>query len=163
MQLVGFAAIIIGGIFAGKVAKVLLPLLLDTINISLNVAVVISYIVAFTLLVFGVKFIGKLIHGLFQTLQIGFINKILGAIVGVGTAMVILSIFLNLAILVDPEEEIITSEIKTESYFYPKVQILVPTIIPYLNRDLWEQNIPERYRPKDDKDKQINLPKELHL
>ena len=122
MQLVGFAAIIIGGIFAGKVAKVLLPLLLDTINISLNVAVVISYIVAFTLLVFGVKFIGKLIHGLFQTLQIGFINKILGAIVGVGTAMV-----------------------------------------PYLNRDLWEQNIPERYRPKDDKDKQINLPKELHL
>ena len=163
MQLAGFAAIILGAIFAGKAAKIMLPFLLNTVNISLNIAIVISYIIAFMLIVFGVKFIGKMLDGLFQALHISFINKILGAVVGVATAMVILSIVLNLAVLVDPEEEIITSRIKTESFFYPRVQILVPTIVPYLNRDLWEQNIPEKYRPKIEiDDDQTNLPKELH-
>lgn len=162
MQLAGFAAIILGAIFAGKAAKIMLPFLLNTINISLNVAVVISYIIAFTLIVFGVKLIGKLLQSLFEALHISFINKILGAMVGLATAMVILSIIINLAILVDPEEEVITSKIKTESYFYHRVQILVPIIVPYLNKDLWEQNIPEKYRPKIDEDNQSDLPKELH-
>lgn len=163
MQLAGFAAIILGAIFAGKAAKIMLPFLLETVNISLNVAIVISYIIAFILIVFAVKQIGKLLHRLFEALHISIINKILGAVIGIATAMVILSIFLNLAILVDPEEEIITTKIKTESFFYPRVQLLVPIIVPYLNKNLWDKNIPEKYRPKIEKeDDQTNLPKELH-
>ncbi len=163
MQLAGFAAIIIGAIFAGRVAKIMLPFLLETVNISVNVAVVISYIIAFIIIVFAVKMIGKMLHGLFEALHISIINKILGAVIGLATTMVILSIFLNLAILVDPEEEIITSEIKIESFFYNRVQILVPIIVPYLNKDLWEKNIPERYKPNIEKeDNKTNLPKELH-
>ncbi len=163
MQLAGFAAIILGAIFAGKAAKIMLPFLLDTVNISLSVAIVISYIIAFTLIVFAVKLIGKMLHGLFEALHISIINKILGAFIGIATAMVILSIFLNLAILVDPKEEIITSKIKTESFFYPRVQLLVPIIVPYLNKNVWDKNIPEKYRPKIEKeDNQTNLPKELH-
>ena len=162
MQLAGFAAIILGAIFAGKGAKIILPFLLNTINISPNVALVLSYIIVFIIIVFVIKLIGKMIHGLFKALQISFINKVLGAVVGLGTAMIILSIVLNLALLVDPEEEIITDKIKTESYFYPKVQILVPIIVPYLNRDSWEKNIPKKYRPKDNKEEKSDLPEELH-
>lgn len=160
MQLAGFAAIILGAIFAGKAAKFMLPFLINTVNISLNVAVVISYILAFTIIVFAVKLVGKMLHGLFEALYLSFINRILGAIVGIGTAMIIFSIFLNLATLIDPEEEIITSKIKTESFFYPKVQILVPVIVPYLNKDLWEQHIPDHYIPKE-QEEENNTPREL--
>ena len=91
MQLTGFAAIILGAIFAGKAAKFMLPFLLNTVNISLNVAVVISYILAFTIIVFAVRLVGKMLQGLFEALYLSFINKILGAIVGVGTAMIYLA------------------------------------------------------------------------
>lgn len=163
MQLAGFTAIILGAIFAGKAAKLMLPFLLNTINISHEVGVVISYILAFLVIVFIVKLIGKMLHGLFEALHISILNKILGAIVGVVSAMVILSILLNLAILLDPKEEIITSKVKLESFFYPKIQILVPMIVPYLNRDLIEQYIPDRSDSNDERNQKGNTHKKLHL
>lgn len=164
MQLAGFAAIILGAIFAGKAAKFMLPFLINTVNISLNVAVVISYILAFTIIVFAVRLLGKMLHSVFEALYLSFINKILGAMVAVGTAMIILSIFLNLALLIDPEEEIISSKVKSESFFYSKVQILVPVIVPYLNKDLWDRHTPEEYIPKEQQkeQQQSKTPKKLH-
>lgn len=162
MQLTGLAAIILGAIFAGRVAKLMLPFLLNTLNFSLNSAIVISYIFAFIVIIFAVNVAGKMVHGLFKALFLGFINKILGAFVGVVTALIIVSILLNLTAFIDPKEELLTSEIKSESFFYPKVQIFVPRIVPYLNRDLWEEYIPDQFRPSDEEDDQSNLPRELH-
>ena len=160
MQLAGFAAIILGAIFAGKAAKMMLPFLLNTINISSNVAIVVSYILAFAAIVFSVKIIGKMLHGLFEALHISILNKMLGAVVAVGTAMVVLSNFLNLATLIDPKEEIITSKIKSETFFYPKIQVLVPIIVPYLNRELIEQYIEEQSTPDYEED-ESNTPEKL--
>lgn len=162
MQLAGFATIIIGAIFAGKVGKMILPFLLDTINISLNVAVVISYVLAFIAIGLIISIVGKMIQGLFEALYLSFINKILGALVGIATTMIVLSIILNLAILIDPEEEVITNNLKNESFFYPKVQMLVPIIVPYLNIDLWQNHIPEKYRPNyEEEEGDVYPPKEL--
>ena len=79
MQLAGFAAIILGAIFAGKAAEAIEPFLLNTVNISRNVGMVISYILAFIVIVFGVRLIGNMLHGLFKALHISILNKILGA------------------------------------------------------------------------------------
>lgn len=162
MQLAGFAAIILGAIFAGKAAEVIEPFLMDTVNISHHVGVVISYIIAFLAIIFGVRLIGKMLHGLFKTLHISILNKVLGAIVSVVSGMVILSIFLNLTTLIDPKEEIITSKIKSETYFYPKIQVLVPLIVPYLNREMLEQYIPGQSNPSYEKNEEGNTPKRLH-
>lgn len=162
MQLAGFAAIILGAIFAGKAAEAIEPFLLNTVNISRNVGVVISYILAFIVIVFGVRLIGNMLHGLFKALHISILNKILGAIVGVATGMVILSIFLNLATLIDPKEEIITSKIKSETYFYPKIQVLIPIIVPYLNRELLERYIPEQLNPNYEEEEEGSTPEKLH-
>ncbi|HUI32207.1 MAG TPA: CvpA family protein [Dysgonamonadaceae bacterium] len=162
MQLARLAAIIIGAIFAGKVAKIILPFLLNTIHISVNAAGVISYILAFVVIVFGVNLIGKMLHGLFDTLHISFLNKILGAIISVGSTMVILSILLNLAIILDPEEEVITKKIKTETFFYSRVQVVVPIIVPYLDRDIWEKYIPEQLRQEELEEDSTSVPQKWH-
>lgn len=163
MELAGFVAVIIGAIFAGKLAVIILPFLVNTITISVNAAGVISYILAFILLAFAVNFVGKRIHRLFEVMQINFLNRILGAVIGVGIAMVLLSIVLNLAVRLDPAEEVITEKIKTETFFYSRVQIVVPTIVPYLNRDLWEKYIPEKLRPDELEVDSTSRPKQLHL
>lgn len=162
MQLAGFAAIIIGAIFAGKVAKIIVPFLINTINISVNVAGVISYILAFIVIAIGVNFIGKMIHGLFDAMHISFLNKILGAVIGVGSTMVILSILLNLAVILDPEGEVVTEKIKSETFFYSRVQVVVPTIVPYLNKDLWEKYVPEQFKLEELDVDSTSTPQQWH-
>lgn len=152
MQLAGLVAIIIAAIFAGKAAKIILPFLLNNTNISISVATVISYISTFTAIVFAVRFVGKMLHGLFEAIHINFLNKILGAIIGVASTMIVLSILLNLAIMLDPKEELITRNIKSETYFYSKIQVVVPAIVPYLKKDLLEQYIPEQLKDYEDYD-----------
>ncbi len=143
MQLAGLIAIIVGAIFAGKAANIISPFLIKTISISANIAGVLSYVLAFAIIVFGIKFIGKMIHSLFEALHISFINKILGAVLGVISASIVLSILLNLAVMIDPEEDIITHNLKTETFFYSKIQKVIPIIVPYFKKEVWEKYIKE--------------------
>ena len=146
MQLAGLVAIIIGAIFAGKTADIILPFLLKTVNISANIAAVVSYVLAFVIIVFGIKFIGKMLHSLFEVLHLSFLNKTLGAIVGVISASVVLSILVNLAVMLDPDEELVTKDLKRDTFFYSKLQMVVPTIVPYLKKEVWEKYIPEQFK-----------------
>ena len=158
LQLASFAAVIIGAIFAGKVAKIISPFLIDTVNVSVNNAGVVSYILAFIIIAFGVNLIAKMVHNLFDAMHISFLNKILGGIVSIGTVMVILSILLNLAVILDPEEDIVTVKIKTETFFYSRVQVVIPTIVPYLNKDLWEKYVPEQLKLKESEVDSTSVP-----
>ncbi|MGV8962187.1 MAG: CvpA family protein [Candidatus Saccharimonadaceae bacterium] len=162
MQLAGFTAIIISAIFAGKIAKILLPFLLEKTNISTNFAGVICYILAFMIIVFGIRFIGKMLQSIFEAFQINFLNKIIGGIIGTAGAMILLSILINLAMILDTKEEVITSNLKTNSYLFSRVQVVVPAIVPYLDRNVWKKYIPDKYRHDDEKDDDENIPKELH-
>lgn len=163
MQLAGLAAIIIAAIFAGKAANILLPFLLNTISISANIARVVSYILAFMIIAFGIKFIGKMLHSLFEVLHLSFINKILGAGLGVISVSIVLSILLNLAVMLDPEEEIITNEYETESFFYSKIQIVIPIIVPYLRKEVWEKyDVPNQLKKHNkDEEKVERTPRRL--
>lgn len=144
IQLAGLVAIIAGAIFAGKVADIVLPFILKTISVSANIAAVLSYVLAFIVIVFCIKIIGKYLHNLVKALQLGFINRILGSILGVLSASLVLSILVNLAIMIDIEEDIITDNIKTDSYFYPKIQKTAPIIVPFLKEEVWEKYIQKR-------------------
>lgn len=151
MQLAGLVAIIIGAIFAGKAANIILPYLLGMVNISSNVAVMLSYAIAFIIIVVGIRIIGKMLHNLFEALYIGFLNKILGAALGVISVSLVLSILVNLAVILDTEQDIITENIKTETFFYSKIQKVAPIIVPYLKEEIWEKHIQERIQKDDEK------------
>ena len=161
MQLAGFLAVLAGAIFAGKVAGILLPFLLKTINISASIATVVSYILAFLIITYGIKFIGKMINSLCAVLHLSFIIKILGAFLGVSSTSLVLSILINLAVIIDPEEELITNKLKTETFFYAKIQVIVPTIVPYLRKEIWEKHIPNNIKKENDEDRD-SIPKTLH-
>ncbi len=149
MQIAGLAAIVIGAIFAGKAANIILPYLLEIINISSNVAVMLSYAIAFIIIVVGIKIIGRMLHNLFEALYISFLNKILGAALGVVSASLVLSILVNLAVILDTEQDIITERIKTETFFYSKIQKAAPIIVPYLKEEIWEKHIQEKIKTDD--------------
>jgi membrane protein required for colicin V production len=60
--------------------------------------------------------------------------------------MVLLSVLLNLVLILDRNETLIKPELKEESFFFRRVEAVVPAIVPYLNREFWEEHVPEKYR-----------------
>ncbi|MEA5044379.1 MAG: CvpA family protein, partial [Petrimonas sp.] len=113
---------------------------------SPQVATVLSYVAAFLAIGAVVSMIGFLVQKLFESVNLNFFNRILGSIVSIGTTVVVLSILLNLILMLDRKEKIIKSDIKQKSFFYERVRVAVPAIVPYLDKETWEEYVPEKYR-----------------
>ncbi|MPM61059.1 hypothetical protein SDC9_107913 [bioreactor metagenome] len=145
-MLVGLATVVLAAVFAGKLADSLLPHIQKLFGSSPQVATVLSYVAAFLAIGAVVSIIGFLIQKLFESVNLNFINRILGSVVSIGTTVVVLSILLNLILMLDRKEKIIKPEIKQKSFFYERVRVAVPAIVPYLDKETWEEYVPEKYR-----------------
>lgn len=146
MQLVGLATIVLAAIFGGKLAATILPELNRLINLAPDVARVLSFVLAFALIAVGISLIGRLLERFINVVFLSFINRIIGAIVAVGTMMVFLSVLLNLVLMLDQKDTLISREVKEDSFFFHRVEAVVPAIVPYLNKEFWEEYVPEKYR-----------------
>lgn len=142
-MLIGLATIILAAIFGGKLAAFLLPYISKINNISPQWANLLAYLAAFMIIALVLSAVGNLIHKLFTIVYLGFINRLIGGIIAIGSAMVVLSILLNLLLIIDPEERLINQKIKDESFFYERVQAVVPAIVPYLNISDLSEIIPK--------------------
>jgi membrane protein required for colicin V production len=156
MMLVGLATVILAAVFAGKLAVTVLPYLQKTFDFSPQVTHVLSYVAAFLAIAAVVSLIGFLVQKVFESVNLNFINRILGGVVSMGTTVVVLSILLNLILMLDGEEKIIKPNIKQKSFFYEKVRVAVPAIVPYLNKEMWEEFVPEKYRKQIENSGSIN-------
>jgi Uncharacterized membrane protein, required for colicin V production len=146
MQLVGLATLVLAAIFGGKLAGTILPELNRLIDLSPEAARVLSYILAFALIAVVLSLIGRLLQRFIDVVFLSFFNRVLGSVVAVGTMMLFLSIILNLVLMLDKNEGVIKRKIKEESFFFERVEAVVPAIVPYLNKALWNEYIPEKYR-----------------
>ena len=156
MMLVGLATVILAAVFAGKLAVTVLPYLQKTFDFSPQVTHVLSYVAAFLAIAAVVSLIGFLVQKVFESVNLNFINRALGGVVSIGTTVVVLSILLNLILMLDGEEKIVKPDIKQKSFFYEKVRVAVPAIVPYLNKEVWEEFVPEKYRKQIENSGSIN-------
>ncbi|HHX30982.1 MAG TPA: CvpA family protein [Bacteroidales bacterium] len=144
-QLVGLAIILLSAVFGGKLAAYIFPELDRFLELSPDLARVLSFILAFAAIAIVISLIGKLIQQLLSVILLSTVNRILGSIIAVGTLMFILSIILNLVLVLDKNETVISEETKKDSFFLERVEAVVPAVVPYLNKELWEL-IPKNYR-----------------
>ncbi|HBG57810.1 CvpA family protein [Proteiniphilum sp. UBA1028] len=146
MQLVGLATIVLAAIFGGQLAEKILPEINRLMEMSPNAARVLSFVLAFALIAIVLSLIGKLIQKFIDVVFLSFINRLLGSVIAVGTMMLFLSILLNLVLMLDKNETIIKKNIREESFFFKRVEAVVPAIVPYMDKELWEDYIPRKYR-----------------
>ncbi|WP_352422943.1 CvpA family protein [Proteiniphilum sp.] len=151
MQLVGLATIILAAVFGGRLAQIILPEINRLISLSPEVARVLSFILAFVAIAIVLSLVGRLLQQFIDVVFLGFVNRLLGAVIAAGTMMVFLSILLNLVLMLDNNDRVINRKIKEESFFFKRVEAVVPAIVPYLQPQLWEEIIPEKYREEMEK------------
>lgn len=164
-QIVKLATVILAAIFGGQLAQIILPELTKQFTLQPNVAVMLSYAVAFAIISIAVYYLGKMIMQFIRIIHLTFVNRVLGAVVAAGTAMFILSIFLNLALMVDKNQTLFTSDIRQNSIFFASVESVVPAVVPYLNQEVWEKYVPEGYRHQiESKTDSLQVaPKSVHI
>jgi membrane protein required for colicin V production len=160
MQLVGLTVIVLAAIFGGKLAETILPEINRFLDISSNLARVLSFLIAFGLIAVVISIIGRLVQKFVDVVFLSFFNRILGSVIAVGTMMVVLSIVLNLVLMLDKRENMISNEIRKESFFFERVETVVPAIVPYLDKEFWEEYVPENYR-KEIEEKSDSLLKNI--
>ncbi|MFV0419573.1 MAG: CvpA family protein [Dysgonomonas sp.] len=135
MQVATLAGIILGAIFAGKLAAIIAPRLITLVDGSPHIIGPLSYIVAFAAILVALFFVGKLIESFADALKMTALNRLAGALFCTAKWIVLLSIVLNLLIEFDQNKNIIKEDVREESYTYPFVSEVAKTVIPYLRFD----------------------------
>lgn len=135
MQVSLLAGVILGAVFAGQLATLITPKLLEWTGASPHIMGPLSYVIAFILILFGLLFVGKLVQSLLKAVKINFLNRLAGALFGVFTCLIIVSIVLNIVIEIDQDQTIIGENTRKNAYTYSLVKDIAPTAIPYLRFD----------------------------
>lgn len=151
MQLVGLATLVLAAIFGGRLAEKIQPEIHRLIEISPDAARVLSFVIAFALIAIVLSLVGKMLQKFIDVVLLSFINRLSGAVIALGTMMLLLSIILNLVLLLDKEEVVIKREIREDSFFFERVEAVVPALVPYLNQAFRDGFIPEKYREEIEK------------
>lgn len=151
MQLVGLATLVLAAIFGGRLAEKILPEIHRLIDITPVAARVLSFVLVFALIAIVLSLVGKMLQKFIDVVLLSFINRLLGAVIAVGTMLLFLSIILNLVLMLDKEEVVLKKETREDSFFFKRVETIVPAIIPYLNNEYWYEYIPENYREEIEK------------
>lgn len=151
MQLVGLATLVLAAIFGGRLAEKILPEIHRLIDITPVAARVLSFVLVFALIAIVLSLVEKMLQKFIDVVLLSFINRLLGAVIAVGTMLLFLSIILNLVLMLDKEEVVLKKETREDSFFFKRVETVVPAIIPYLNNEYWYEYIPENYREEIEK------------
>jgi membrane protein required for colicin V production len=135
MQVASLAGIVLGAIFAGQLSALIAPELIRFTDASPHIIGPLSYIIAFVAILVGLFFAGKLIESFVEALQIGFLNRLGGAVFCCAKWIVIFSILLNLLVEFDQNKVYIKEDVREHSYTYPYIAKISQTVIPYLRFD----------------------------
>ncbi|MBK7295219.1 MAG: CvpA family protein [Flavobacteriales bacterium] len=99
---------------------------------------IISFLFTLVLIVLVVHIIGRVVTKLVDMVQLGFLNKLGGALLGIASKAFLLSLVLNLfaaksATFIGPIPAI------DDSGLFEKIRVIAPAMTPALERSKWMQ------------------------
>ena len=117
--------------------------LVEQFDLTTKYLHIIAFIVTFIGVVLVVHLIGKILEKVINIVALGLINKLLGGVFGILKAVVLLSVIIMLINRFDPNQNLITDEKRDSSMFYEHVESVVPSILPFIDFEEIQENIPK--------------------
>jgi membrane protein required for colicin V production len=91
---------------------------------------ILAYIIIFLVVMLIVWIAGKLVEKSVDMLALGWLNKLLGAIIGIAKGILIVCILLYILEKADPGQKLIKPHIKEKSMFYEPLMKVVHSVVP---------------------------------
>ncbi|MDX9907641.1 MAG: CvpA family protein [Bacteroidales bacterium] len=128
IELATLAGMALGILAAYYFAADLQALMQDYFSLSENGTRIVAYILIFLVVLLIVWIIGKLVEKSVDLMAMGWLNKLLGAIVGIIKGVVIVCVALYLVEKYDTRQKVIKPEVKEKSMFYQPIMEAVHLI-----------------------------------
>ena len=143
VSLATMAALILGIYAAVHFSNYLDSVLVDNLKTSRKWLPFLSFSITFLLVLVGVLLVGKVVEKLIDVAGLGFVNRLLGAVLGMLKGLILASVLFFITITVDHDEKWLTKKVKQESFFYTHVSKIFPEMIKKLGGEikfLWKDN-----------------------
>lgn len=90
---------------------------------------IVVFVLIFIAVLFVIRLAGALLTRLFKVLMLGFVNRIAGLGIGALKWALILAILFMLIDFFDPEGRLLSDNLQSGSFLYPRLQLLYERII----------------------------------
>jgi membrane protein required for colicin V production len=130
IELATLAGLALGILAAYFFADNLEVLIKDYFSFNSNTTRIIAYVIIFLLVMLVLFIIGKLVEKSVDLVAMGWLNKLLGAVVGIAKGIVLVCIILFLIEKFDPSQKVIKPNVKEKSMFYQPAMELVHFVAP---------------------------------
>lgn len=129
MELASLAGLVIGILAAYYFSGYVQDFLKDYFTWKEQTVKIAAYIIIFLFFYLIVYLIGKTIEKSIDMLAMGWLNKMLGAIIGLAKGIVLVCIILFIFEKADPNSKVIKPHVKEKSMFYQPIMQLVHFVI----------------------------------
>jgi membrane protein required for colicin V production len=130
IELASLVGIILGIIAAYYFGGYVQDFIKEYLSLKEHTSRIIAYILIFLVVLLIVWLIGKMLEGVIDVVAMGWLNKLLGAIVGLAKGIVVVCIILYIFEKTDPRQNVITPSVKEKSMFYQPAMRLVHWVVP---------------------------------
>ncbi|MTG97922.1 MULTISPECIES: CvpA family protein [Myroides] len=132
VSVAAFLSILIGIIGALKFSNVVKELLFTKLGWDTSFLPIISFILTFFLSILLVKFVANMLTKVFETVYLGFVNRLFGALFQILVVILVGSVFLSLFDEVNNIFKLVETETLQQSYSYKTYLVLSEDILPSL-------------------------------
>lgn len=138
-QVVSLIALIAAVLLCGEIAYMLRSYIISLGIFPQNGITIISYILAFIMIVGLLKIAGNLLDRLIDSTPLSVLNHIGGGFIGFVIIILFMSLTFNIIEFIDTGSVLIPRQAKVESLFYQPLIEIVPTIFPsHLFEESWD-------------------------
>lgn len=90
----------------------------ETLSLKGEGAVLVAFFITFVGAIVLANFLGKALEKIVKLVKVNFLNKLMGALLGMVKCLCVLSVLLNFILLIDRQQVIITPKVQEESILY---------------------------------------------
>jgi membrane protein required for colicin V production len=127
-ELSALAALLVVIFGAKFFTPILAKLITQFVNVSSVVASTLAYIVLFIAILIAMRFLASVLQKIFEKLALGGLNKLLGGVFGALKLALLLSVFLNIAVILNQHFPLLKKELTSQSIFYKPVLQIAPEL-----------------------------------
>lgn len=132
-QACGIIGLILGIFLAREFSDLLAEYLHSWINADPSIVRILAFALIMIGVIFSINLLGKVVEKIFQVVMLGWLNRLLGIVLALGTAIIVLSL---LASLITYTHEnwftLIPQELLSESKLFGFLTTIYENILPFL-------------------------------
>lgn len=138
-ELAMLIGLILGLYGAAKLSGLMADLLKD--HFKPAIVETVGFLIIFLIIIILVMIFAKIVNGFVETLNLSFVNRLMGAIFGSVKALFVISVMFMVFNSFNGSYRLISDETKASSYCYRPISIIAETIFPFLDFDTLKKEV----------------------